>query len=273
MPNGFSTSHLYRPKLLTTLSEGYGPEAFRADVAAALTVAIVALPLSMAIAVASGVSPGQGLYTAIVGGFLVSLLGGSRYQIGGPAGAFIVFVSATVAQYGPDGLVLAVLLSGVMLAMVGLVRLGSLIRHIPHAVTVGFTCSIAVIIFASQMKDIAGLRLDAAEPGSLMPKLAVLLRALPTLNPTALTLGLGCAAAIFLLNYAWPKWPAMLIAIIAASAIAWLLHLRPCLSRLSLPLRLPGCCICQWKPSPTVSDSWPMDCLLRGCRHSRWTFC
>src|ERR1700733_6660769 len=132
MPDGSATAHLFRPKLATVLSEGYGPTAFRRDAVAALTVAIVALPLSMAIAVASGVSPERGLYTSIIGGFLVSALGGSRYQIGGPAGAFIVLVAATVGELGADGLALAVMLSGILLALIGASRLGSLIRHIPH---------------------------------------------------------------------------------------------------------------------------------------------
>ena len=126
MPDGSASSHLYRPKLATVIAEGYGLDAFRKDSIAALTVAIVALPLSMAIAVASGVSPERGLYTAIIGGFLVSALGGSRYQIGGPAGAFIVVVSATVAQFGLSGLLLTVLLSGAMLTVIGLLRLGAL---------------------------------------------------------------------------------------------------------------------------------------------------
>src|ERR1700710_1126722 len=139
MPDGTATIHLYRPKLITTFSEGYNPDKFWKDFLAALTVAIVALPLSMAFAIASGVSPERGLYTAIVGGFLVSALGGSRFQIGGPAGAFIVLVAATVAGCGLQGLLLTVLMSGILLALVGLSRLGSLIRYIPHAVAVGFT--------------------------------------------------------------------------------------------------------------------------------------
>src|ERR1700741_2648498 len=126
MPDGSATAHLYRPKLATILAEGYGAGRFRADALAGLTVAVVALPLSMAIAVASGVSPERGLYTAIIGGALVSGLGGSRYQIGGPAGAFIVLVAATAARFGLAGLLTAVLLSGVMLALLGLLRLGSL---------------------------------------------------------------------------------------------------------------------------------------------------
>src|SRR5471030_918885 len=146
MPNGKSSAHLFRPKLLTMIVEGYSLAALRRDALAALTVAIVALPLSMAIAVASGVSPERGLYTAIVGGFLVSALGGSRFQIGGPAGAFIVLVASTVARHGVDGLLLAVFLSGLMLVLMGAVRLGSLIRHVPHAVAVGFTTGIAILI-------------------------------------------------------------------------------------------------------------------------------
>src|SRR5689334_4891813 len=125
MPDGTATAHLYRPKIATVLTEGYGLAALQRDVMAGITVAIVALPLSMAIAVASGVSPDRGLYTAIVGGFLVSLLGGSRFQIGGPAGAFIVLVSATVTRFGVEQLLLTVLVSGVLLTLIGMLRLGS----------------------------------------------------------------------------------------------------------------------------------------------------
>ncbi|MDP4892598.1 SulP family inorganic anion transporter, partial [Cypionkella sp.] len=129
----------FTPKLITTLREGYGLGQLRADVVAGLTVAIVALPLSMAIAIASGVGPERGLFTAIVGGFIVSLLGGSRFQIGGPAGAFIVLVAACVTQTGAAGLTLAVLLSGAMLSVLALLRLGSYVRFIPYPVTLGFT--------------------------------------------------------------------------------------------------------------------------------------
>jgi SulP family sulfate permease len=225
MPDGSSTAHLYRPKLVTIVQEGYGADAFRRDVLAALTVAIVALPLSMAFAIASGVTPERGLYTAIVGGFLVSALGGSRFQIGGPAGAFIVLVSATVARHGLEGLLLTVLMSGLLLTLVGLSRLGSLIRHIPHAVTVGFTCGIAIIILSSQLRDLGGLRLAGAEPGPLPAKLAALAGALPTLNGAALGVGLGSAALIFLLRWRRPAWPGMLIAVIAAAIAAALLRL------------------------------------------------
>jgi sulfate permease, SulP family len=224
MPDGSATAHLYRPKLVTTLSEGCTPDQLRKDATAALTVAIVALPLSMAIAVASGVSPDRGLYAAIVGGFLVSALSGSRFQVGGPAGAFIVLVAATVAKFGVDGLLLTVLLSGMMLMLVGLLRLGSLIRHIPHAVTVGFTCGIAMTIFVSQLKDLGGFRLTATEPGPLIPKLGALGAAIPTLNFAAVGIGLGSAALIFFVKRVRPNWPGMLIAVVAASTIALALH-------------------------------------------------
>src|SRR5436190_23434761 len=165
---GFSFVELYTPKLVTVLRERYGLRDFKADAIAGLTVAIVALPLSMASAIASGVTPDRGLYSAIVGGFIVSAVGGSRFQIGGPAGAFIILVAATVQMHGLDGLLLATMLSGFMLLAAGLLRLGTFIKYIPYPVTVGFTAGIAVIIFASQLKDLFGLTL-AAEPGSLLP--------------------------------------------------------------------------------------------------------
>jgi sulfate permease, SulP family len=143
----------------TPLSEDPQSAALRLIVRSGLTVAIVALPLSMAIAIASGATPAQGLYTAIIGGFLVSAVGGSRFQVGGPAGAFIVLVSATVAQHGMDGLILATFLAGLMLAAVGFLRLGTFIKFIPFPVTVGFTAGIAVIIFASQIKEMLGISL------------------------------------------------------------------------------------------------------------------
>lgn len=173
---------LFTPKLVTILREGYGLAAFRADFMSGLTVAIVALPLSMAIAIASGVTPDRGLYTAIAGGIVVSALGGSRFQIGGPAGAFIVLVAATVAQHGVDGLILATMLSGIIMLAGGFLRLGTFIKYIPYPVTLGFTAGIAIIIFASQIKDLLGLHLTH-EPGPLLPKLYALGTALPTINP------------------------------------------------------------------------------------------
>ncbi len=224
MPDGTASAHLYRPKLATVIAEGYGFDAFRRDCVAALTVAIVALPLSMAIAVASGVGPEHGLYTAIIGGFLVSALGGSRYQIGGPAGAFIVVVSATVAQFGLSGLLLTVLLSGAMLTLIGALRLGALIRYMPHPVTIGFTCAIAVTILASQLKDLGGLTLPY-EPSHFFPKLVALANALPTITPWALALGVGSATLIFVLRRWRPNWPGMLIAVALGSVAAFVFQL------------------------------------------------
>jgi SulP family sulfate permease len=225
MPDGSATAHTYRPKIATVLAEGYNLDCLRRDLLAALTVAIVALPLSMAIAVASGVSPERGLYAAVIGGFLVSALGGSRYQIGGPAGAFIVLVAATVTRFGIEGLLLTVFISGFMLTLIGLLRLGSLIRYIPHAVTVGFTCGIAVTIFASQLRDLGGLKLSGTEPGHLLPKLAALGHALPTISLITLAVGVGTAALIFLVRRLAPTWPGMLIAVTLATLAAWLFHL------------------------------------------------
>jgi SulP family sulfate permease len=221
MPDGSATAHLYRPKFVTVLTDGYNLGCFRRDIMAALTVAIVALPLSMAIAVASGVPPARGLYAAVVGGFLVSALGGSRYQIGGPAGAFIVLVAATAAKFGLDGLVLTVFLSGLMLTLIGVLRLGALIRYIPHAVTVGFTCGIAVTIFASQLKDLGGLTLPGAEPGPIFQKLVMLGQSWPTISPGALGIGVGSTSLIFVLRRLVPNWPGMLIAVLVASLAAW----------------------------------------------------
>lgn len=214
----------FTPQLVTVLREGYGPADLRADALAGLTVAIVALPLSMAIAVASGVSPDRGLYTAIIGGFVVSALGGSRFQIGGPAGAFIVLVAATVERHGVDGLLLATMLAGVFLLAMGVLRLGTFIKYIPYPVTVGFTAGIAAIIFASQVKDLLGLPL-AREPGPLVPKLVALWGALPGFNPAAAALSAGTIGAIVALRRLRPHWPGPLIAVAAAALAVWLLGL------------------------------------------------
>ena len=210
---------LFTPKLVTVLREGYGLRQFRADAVAGLTVAIVALPLSMAIAIASGVSPDRGLYTAIVGGFLVSLLGGSRFQIGGPAGAFIVLVATTVALHGVEGLILATMMSGVFLIIVGYLRLGTYIKFIPYPVTVGFTAGIAVIIFASQLTELFGLRLAGKEPGELVGKLIALTSAAGTVNPAAVTVAALTIVVIVGLKRWRPSWPGMLIAVALASVV------------------------------------------------------
>ncbi|MBM3541150.1 MAG: STAS domain-containing protein [Alphaproteobacteria bacterium] len=221
-----SFADLFTPKLVTILREGYRLAHLRADLVAGLTVTIVALPLSMAIAIASGATPAQGLYTAIVGGFLVSALGGSRFQIGGPAGAFIVLVAATAQAHGMDGLILAVLLSGVILVAAGYLRLGTYIKFIPYPVTVGFTAGIAAIIFASQIKELLGLRLAAPEPGPIVEKLPVLWAALPTVSPATAALAVATIALILLLRRWRPHWPGMLIAIALTAAASAALGLE-----------------------------------------------
>ncbi len=214
----------FLPKIVTVWREGYGLKSLRADAIAGLTVAIVALPLSMAIAIASGVGPERGLYTAIVGGFLVSALGGSRYQIGGPAGAFIVLVAACTAAIGVPGLILATLLSGLFLALAGLLKLGSYVRYIPYPVTLGFTAGIAVIIFASQITDLAGLTV-AQEPAAFLPKLDALWQARATLNPAATAIALVTITLIQGLKAIAPRLPGMLIAVATAAVLVALFHL------------------------------------------------
>ncbi|MER8428123.1 SulP family inorganic anion transporter [Mesorhizobium sp. M1136] len=216
-------SELFTPKLVTVLREGYTLAHFKADAIAGLTVAIVALPLSMAIAIASGVTPERGLYTSIIGGFLVSALGGSRFQIGGPAGAFIVLVAATVARIGVDGLLLATMMAGLFLLAIGYLGLGTYIKFIPYPVTVGFTAGIAVIIFSGQIVELFGLKLAGKEPGPLVPKLMAIGEAAGTINLAATAVAALTIITIALLKRFRPKWPAMLIAIGLASLVVALL--------------------------------------------------
>lgn len=211
---------LFQPKLLTVLREGYGLIELRADALAGLTVAIVALPLSMAIAIASGVGPQMGLFSAIVGGFIISALGGSRFQIGGPAGAFVVLVSACVGDIGVSGLLTACVMSGLMLMAAGFLRLGAYVKFIPYPVTVGFTAGIGIIILASQMKDAFGLTLPGAEPGALWPKLEVLWSVRGSAAPAALAVSAGTIAVIVGLKRLAPTWPGLLIAVVVMTVLA-----------------------------------------------------
>ncbi|MEO8421653.1 MAG: SulP family inorganic anion transporter [Hyphomicrobium sp.] len=218
-------AELFTPKLVTILRDGYTGSDFRADAIAGLTVAIVALPLSMAIAIGSGLSPDKGLFTAIVGGFLISALGGSRFQIGGPAGAFIVLIASIVERQGYDGLVLATLMAGLFMMAAGFLRLGTYIKYIPFPVTVGFTAGIAVIILASQLKELLGLDI-AHEPGPLFAKLQVIGASLGTAKPSTIALSALSIAIIVGLRRVRPKWPGLLIAVTATALIAWMLGLH-----------------------------------------------
>lgn len=216
---------VFEPKLLTVFKEGYGAKALRRDILAGLTVAVVALPLSMAIAIASGLPPETGLITAIVGGFFVSALGGSRFQIGGPAGAFIVPVATTLAAHGLEGLVLATFLSGVFLTLAGLLRLGRFVRLIPDPAVLGFSAGIALIIAASQIHDLFGLVLAGKEPAELLPKLAALFAARETFNPEAPVIAAACIAIILGLRRINPNIPGMLIAVFLSALTVFLFDL------------------------------------------------
>ncbi len=214
---------LFTPKLVSALRAGYTLADLRRDAAAGLTVAIVALPLAMAIGIASGATPEQGLVTAIVAGFLISALGGSRFQIGGPTAAFIVIVAGTIERQGYDGMLMAMVIAGLILIALGLLRLGTYIKYIPYPVVTGFTAGIAVSIFASQIKDFAGLEIDL--PAGFVEKLQALPAALPSANPAAIGIALLALAIIIGLKLYRPKWPGFLIAVAACSGAAFLADL------------------------------------------------
>lgn len=216
--------HLYVPKLVTALRQDYGAGDLRRDLLAGLTVAIVALPLSMALAIASGASPAVGLHTAIVAGFLISALGGSRVQIGGPTAAFIPVVFGVIAHYGYDGLVMATLMAGAMLIVAGLLRLGTLVKYMPQPVITGFTAGIAVSIFSSQIKDLLGLDI-ASVPAEFFARWKTYAAHIGSLNPHAAGLALATLALLIALRRWRPTWPAFLIAVVAATLATVALHL------------------------------------------------
>lgn len=210
-------SQRFEPKLITAIREGYGKQTFFADLTAGVIVAIVALPLAIAFAIASGVKPEQGLYTAIIAGATISVLGGSRVQISGPTGAFIVVIYGIVQQYGYNGLAIATVIAGVLLIGMGLARMGTLLKFIPYPLTVGFTSGIALIILSSQVKDLLGLETGAV-PADFIEKWGVYAQAIHTANPAAI----GVAIMSILIIVLWPKVtskvPGSLIAILAATS-------------------------------------------------------
>ena len=213
----------FRPKLLDTLP-GYNRTGFTHDLSAGITVGVLALPLAMAFAIASGMSPAAGIWTAIVAGFLVSALGGSRVQIGGPTGAFIPIIYAIVMDYGVQNLLIATMMSGVMLFAMGALRLGNMIRFIPLSVVIGFTNGIAVVIFISQIKDFLGLQIEQL-PGEFFAKMQTLLGALGTLQPATVALSMASLAVLIGWNrastrVAWMKrLPGPLAVLIIATGI------------------------------------------------------
>jgi SulP family sulfate permease len=212
------------PKLLTVLREGYTRKQFFSDLTAGLTVGVVALPLAIAFAIASGVKPEQGLYTAIVAGFVIAVLGGSRAQISGPTGAFIIVIYGIVQQYGYDGLVVATLIAGVLLILMGLARMGALLKFIPYPVTVGFTSGIALIIFSSQIPDFLGLRIEKV-PAEFVHKWAAYESYLSTLNPYALGVGLLSLLIVVLWPRVTHRIPGPLVAILLVTVLVKVLGL------------------------------------------------
>jgi SulP family sulfate permease len=214
---------MFVPKSIICL-RNYDRRTFTGDLFAGLTVGVVALPLAMAFAIASGLPPERGLFTAIVAGFLVSALGGSRVQIGGPTGAFVILVGTINTQYGYNGLAIATLLAGALLIVMGLARFGAMIKFIPYPVVTGFTAGIAVVIFSTQIPDFLGLDLPAV-PGEFFARWATYFAHLDTINVAALAVGSGTILFIELLRRASARIPRMLVALIAAALATALLDL------------------------------------------------
>lgn len=208
-----------KPKLFDVLKD-YNKAQLIRDIISGIIVAIIALPLSIALAIASGVSPEQGLYTAIIAGFFISFFGGSRVQIGGPTAAFVVIIYGIVTDYGTDGLIVATILAGIMLIIMGICRFGSLIKYIPYTITTGFTCGIAVTLFVGQVKDFLELSIESV-PSEFLPKIIAYGTNIKTINWTATIIGLVAIAIMLVWPKVTDKIPGSLVAIIVTTAIAY----------------------------------------------------
>ena len=208
-----------RPKLFDVMN-GYTKAQLLKDIISGIIVAIIALPLSIALAIASGVGPEQGLYTAIIAGFFISFFGGSRVQIGGPTAAFVVIIYGIVAQYGTDGLIVATILAGIILVIMGICHFGSLIKYIPYTITTGFTCGIAVTLFVGQLKDFFGLSIKSV-PSEFLDKVIVYAKNIKSVNITASLIGLSAIAIMLIWPKITDKIPGSLVAIIITTAIAY----------------------------------------------------
>ncbi len=215
---------VFSPKFFHLFKKGrYSRERFVSDLTAGIVVGIIALPLAIAFGIASGVSPQQGLITAIVAGFLISIFGGSRFLIGGPTGAFIVIVSGIVAQYGLQGLTIATIMAGVMLIAMGLCKMGAVFKFIPYPIVVGFTSGIALTIFSTQMKDFFGLT-DVAVPSGFIPEWICYIRNVSHISLTETALSIGCLVVIIFWNkWGFRKLPGSLVALVAGTAVSVLL--------------------------------------------------
>jgi sulfate permease, SulP family len=224
----------YLPKSIVCLREGYGRAFFFNDLIAGVTVAIIALPLSLALAIGSGVRPERGLFTAIIAGFLISLLGGSRVQIGGPAGAFMAIVAGIVARDGYEGLCIATVMAGAILIIMGIAKLGSLVKFIPYPVTTGFTTGIAVIIFTSQVRDLFGLSINYVNaagklvhdpPSAFLSCWQVLIQSMHSINWLAAGFGIGALVCMALLRRFKPRIPGAIVVVVVGAVLVSVLHL------------------------------------------------
>ena len=208
----------FAPKIYEVLKTGYDTEKFRRDCISGITVAVISIPLAMALAIASGVTPAQGLYTAIVAGFFIALLGGSRYQIGGPTGAFVVVIFNVMQNYGYNGLAATMLIAGCVLVISGYLRLGSYIKYIPYPVVVGFTAGIGLSLISTQVKDLLGLKIENV-PAEFLPKWESYLANLNSFSAASLVISLLSLSAILYMQIKKPKLPAYLVCVTGATLL------------------------------------------------------
>ena len=209
----------FTPKLIEVLRKRkYTLEHFKRDSIAGMTVAVVSIPLAMALAIASGVTPAQGLYTAIVAGFFIALLGGCRYQIGGPTGAFVVIIYSVMQQYGYEGLAMTMIIAGIVMIIAGLLRLGTYIKYIPYPVVVGFTAGIGLLLISTQIKDLLGLQIENV-PAEFLPKWKIYLQNLDKLSMTSVIVSMFSFMAIFYVKMRTPKLPAYLVSVVGATLL------------------------------------------------------
>lgn len=216
--------HEFIPKSYLYLRQGYSLSLFKRDLIAGITVGIVALPLAMAFGIASGVSPDRGIFTAIIAGFLISALGGSRVQIGGPTGAFVVIIYDIITKVGYDGLVLSTLIAALFLIFLGVFRMGSWIKYVPYPLIIGFTSGIAVIIFSSQMKEFFGLKMDDL-PAEFVDQWGAYIQAFPTFHLPTFLLGMGSLIGMLFIRRFFPKIPWGIVTILIASCLSYYLEL------------------------------------------------
>ena len=208
----------FSPKLVEVLKCGYDVGKFKRDTLAGMTVAVVSIPLAMALAIASGVAPAQGLYTAIVAGFFIALLGGSKYQIGGPTGAFVVVIFNVMKNYGAEGLTLTMLIAGIILIIAGFLKLGTYIKYIPYPVVTGFTSGIGILLISTQIKDLLGLQMETV-PSDFLPKWSAYLANVSTFSFASVFIALFSFGAIFYVRAKRPNIPAYLVAVVGATIL------------------------------------------------------